>query len=248
MIEVGTARCAVRTPQRGVPTISLFFASCAQCSAKIADELLVFALARCLIRLSKKRRWMNSRKDPGRKFGRQYFAPLARDPKRRAENRLRCRRAQGHYQLWLNDSYLRFQPRAAGGSLARIWFLMDTSFPARLPLKMFHGVRHINLGPINSSFFERSIHYFPSGSNERFTGDILIISRLFAHEHDKGVLWTFAEYSLRCALVKVTRLAIFRRLAHGRPARCVGRLCRTGELLLLIRSHVPVKNRKSATL
>src|SRR2546427_3443505 len=48
--------------------LRLFFAGCAQCSAKIGDEVLVFAFARCLIGLPKKRRWVNSRENPRRKF------------------------------------------------------------------------------------------------------------------------------------------------------------------------------------
>src|SRR5207253_11316528 len=89
---------------------------------------------------------------------------------------------------------------------------------------------------------------FPGRSNEGSPRDVFIVPRLFANQHHRCAFRTFTKNRLRCALVKVTRLAIFRRIAHGRPARCVGRLYRTGELLLLIRSHVPVKNRKSATL
>ncbi len=95
---------------------------------------------------------MDRREDPRRKFGRQQFAAFPRDAERRTENRLGCRRAHCYHQLWLNDSQLCFQPRAAGCDLARIWFLMNAAFPARLPLKMLHRVRDINLGSINSCF------------------------------------------------------------------------------------------------
>ena len=42
----------------------LFFASGAKGSAKVANKMLVFAFARFLIGLAKKRRWMNSREHP----------------------------------------------------------------------------------------------------------------------------------------------------------------------------------------
>jgi len=190
---------------------------------------------------------MNSRKNPRREFRRQYFAVLACDPKTRAENRLRCRRAHGHHQLWLNDSQLRFQPWAAGCDFARIRLLMNPAFPARLPLKMLYRVCDINLGPIDSGFFQSSIHDFPSGSHERLASDILVISRLLPDQHHRCAFRAFAEHGLRRTLVKVTRLTIFRRFAHGRPACRIGRLCRTGELFS-IRSHVSIMNRNSRAI
>src|SRR6516164_9925208 len=128
------------------------------------------------------------------------------------------------HQLWLNDSQLRFQPRSAGCNLARIRFLMDPPFPTRLPFEMFHCVRDVTLGSINSSFFERLIHDFSSGSNERFASHVFVISRLFADQHHHCTLRTFAKDRLRRALVEVACLTIFRRLAHSRPARRVRRL------------------------
>src|ERR1051326_3535302 len=162
----------------------LFLGSRLHCRAKIAYEVLVLALARGLIGLSKKRRWMNSRKDSRCQFGRQNFAALARDAKRRAENRLGRRRAHRDYEVGLNGPKLCLQPRAAGSDLARIWFLMDPPFAARLPLEMFHRVGDVNFFPINSSFFQRLIHDFARRPNERFTGNIFVVSRLFADQHD----------------------------------------------------------------
>ena len=185
--------------------------------------MLVLALARGLVWLPKKRRWMHGRENAPRKFRRQYLAAFARDSKRRSENRLCCRRAHGNHQLWLNNSQLRFQPRSAGGDLARIWFLMNPSFAAGLPLKMFHRVRHINLGSINSSFLKRLVHDFPGGSNERSPGDVFIISRLFANQHDRGVLWAFAKHSLRCTLVKMTRRAVPRHILYFDQTRSIRR-------------------------
>jgi len=88
---------------------------------------------------------------------------------------------------------------------------------------MFHRVRDINLRSVDSSFFERSIHDLSSGSNEGFTGDIFIIPWLFADQHHRCCFRPLAKNCLRRALVKVARLAIFRRLAQRRPARCAGR-------------------------
>src|SRR5262249_7830616 len=117
---------------------------------------------------------------------------------------------------------------------------MNPSFSARVPLKMFHCVRDINLGPINSSFLERLVHDFSSWPNERSSGDILVIPRLFANKDYPCPLRAFPENCLRGTLVKVTRLAIFRCVAHSRPTRRVGWPC--GPRELLIRSHLPIRN------
>ena len=166
--------------------------------------MFVLALTRFLIRLSKKRRWVDSREDPRRKLRRQYLAALARNAKSRAENRLCRRRTQGHHQFWLNDSQFRFQPGATGCSLAGIWLLMNPSFPARLPLKMFHRVRDIYLGPINPSFLQRLIHDFSSRSNKGFASDIFVISRLLPDQHHGCALRAFAKNSLGRSFVQMT--------------------------------------------
>ena len=57
----------------------LFFVDGAYRRAKITDEMLVFAFARCFVRLAKERRWVNSRKHSRRKFKGQDFATLASD-------------------------------------------------------------------------------------------------------------------------------------------------------------------------
>ena len=70
--EVQNARCQD-------DRMILFFADGAYRRAKITDQMLVFAFARCFVRLAKERRWVNSRKHPRRKLGRQDFATLASD-------------------------------------------------------------------------------------------------------------------------------------------------------------------------
>src|SRR2546430_2282932 len=92
--------------------------------------MLVFAFARLLVRLPKKRRRMNSRKDSWGKLGRQYFSPFARDTEPRTKDRLRCCGTHCHDQSWSNDSQLRFQPGPARCDLARVWFLMNPAFAA----------------------------------------------------------------------------------------------------------------------
>ncbi len=57
----------------------LFFADGAYRRAKITDEMLVFAFARCFVGLAKQRRWVNGREHSRRQFRRQDFTTLASD-------------------------------------------------------------------------------------------------------------------------------------------------------------------------
>src|SRR5205823_14339726 len=100
---------------------------------------------------------------------------------------------------------------------------MNPAFPPGLPLEMFHRVRDVNFLAINSRFLERSVHDFSRGPNERFTLLIFVIARLFADQHDRRVLRAFAENSLCGPLVKMTRRAFGRSVAHVGQARYVSR-------------------------
>jgi hypothetical protein len=57
-------------PDYRAPYQLLLFAGCLQRDVKIGNEKFVLALARCLVWLPKKRRWMNGRKNARRKFRR----------------------------------------------------------------------------------------------------------------------------------------------------------------------------------
>jgi hypothetical protein len=99
---------------------------------------------------------MNSREDSWRKLGRQHFSQFARDAEPRTEDCLRCRGTHCHDQFWPNDLQLCFQPRPARCDLARVWFLMNPAFAARLPFEMFYRVRGVNLRPIEkANYFSR---------------------------------------------------------------------------------------------
>src|SRR5438309_1719158 len=101
---------------------------------------------------------------------------------------------------WL-ESQFRLEPRLTRRHFARVRFLMNTPFAARLPFEMLHRVGDINLFAIDSRFLERAVHDFSGRTNERFPGNIFVIPRLLANEHDRRFLWTFAKYRLGGVLV-----------------------------------------------
>jgi hypothetical protein len=59
------------------------------------------------------------------------------------------------------------------------------------------------MAAIDSRFFECAIYDFSRRSDERFAGEILLISRLFSNQHDWRGFRSFAKDSLRGALVRM---------------------------------------------
>jgi hypothetical protein len=92
---------------------------------------------------------------------------------------------------------------------------VNPAFAARLPFKVFHHVRDINLRPINSGVLERAIHNLPSRTNEWFARDIFVIARLFANQHHRCALWSFPKNSLGRSLVQMTCSAVSGCFTHG---------------------------------
>src|SRR5262249_54802113 len=174
---------------------------------------------------------MNRREHSRRKLRRQYLAALACDAEPRTEDGLRCCGTHGHDQSWPNDSQLRFQPRPADCDFARVWFLMNPAFAARLPFEMFYRIRDVNLRPIDSSFLERAIHDFSSGTNEGFTRDVFVVAGLFANQHHRSMLRTFAKHGLGATFVEIACRAVSCCFAHRAQTCRIRRLRWSGGFL-----------------
>jgi len=130
------------------------------------------------------------------------------------KNALPRGRSETNDELRFYKAHFRLEPWAAGCDLARVWFLMDSTLTSRLPFKMLHGVRHVNMAAIDSRFLQSAVHNFPRWSDKRPASDVFIIPRLFANQHNWRILGSLAEDSLRRVLVKVTCLAMLCRLAY----------------------------------
>ena len=157
---------------------------------------------------------MNGRKHPWCELRGQHLASLPCDPESRAENGLCRSRTHCHDEVGLNDPQFRFHPGTTRGDFARVRLLVNPAFAARLPFEVFHHVRDINLRPIDSGVLERAIHNLPSRTYEWFARDIFVIARLFANQHHRCALRTFAKDSLGRSFVQMTSSAMSRCLAH----------------------------------
>ncbi len=136
------------------------------------------------------------------------------DAKRPAEERLGCGRAEQHEHPGLDHRDLCLEPGAASGDLARARLLMNAPLPARLPLEVLHGIRHVRSGAVDPGLGERLVEEPPRRADERAPGPILLVARLLADEHGGRGLRALAEDGLgseppelapptaRCSLAK----------------------------------------------
>ena len=124
---------------------------------------------------------------------------------------------------------------------------MNSALSSRLPLKMLHRIGDVHFLAINPGFFECLIHDFPCRSDEWFACDIFVITRLFADEHNRRALWAFSKHRLRGALVKMTRRAFARRLAHLVQTGCIWRP-RRSRVFFVVRWHPDYESKINAEL
>lgn len=73
---------------------------------------------------------------------------------------------------------------------------MQASFATLHKLKVLHDIGQINFFSRQLHFGERGIEQLPGRADERLTGQVLRIARLFADEHDARVCRAAAKDSL----------------------------------------------------
>ena len=76
---------------------------------------------------------------------------------------------------------------------------------------MLHRIRHVHEVSIDARGDQGFVENVARRSDERLAGAILLVSGLFADEHDRGAPGAGAEYGLRAGFPKVTRAAGLRR-------------------------------------
>ena len=84
----------------------------------------------------------------------------------RPENCLRRRSSQTNNNFRVDRRNLSLQPRLACTRFRRTWLLVDTPLPALVELEVLHGIRHIDVRPVDSGFFEGAIDQASSGNIE----------------------------------------------------------------------------------
>src|SRR3954453_6850376 len=155
---------------------------------------------------------MNRRQNFRRERRLEDFPALTRHPECGAKDRLGRGRTKTDEQLRFHDAQLRFHPWATRRDFARVRFLVNAPFAARLPFEMLHRVRHVDVVAIDLGFLERAIEQLAGWPDERLSGEILLVAWLLAQEQQLRPLRTFAEDGLRSELIEMTSGA---RLCRG---------------------------------
>src|SRR5437660_3085713 len=117
----------------------------------------------------------------------------------------------------------------AGLDLGIVRLLVQAALAARLEFEVFDGVGHIDARTIDAGLRERAVEHRTGRTDEWLAGQILLVARLLADEHDGRVRGAFAEHGLGRVLVERTAAAIRgvlprrRQAAIGRWRRLWGR-------------------------
>ena len=134
---------------------------------------------------------------------RNNLTTLSGDSKRRAQKRLRRGRAEA--QDYLGSHRLDFgdKPRSARDDLGTTGFLVYP--PSAAPpseLEMLHGVGLVRQPWIDVGLVECSSEQSSRRTDERQTRAVLLVPRLFAHQHDRGPGLSMTEDRLGGVLKK----------------------------------------------
>jgi hypothetical protein len=152
-------------------------------------------------------------------------APLARDTKSRAEQRLSSGRAEKHEHARLDSRELAVEPVPASGDFGAVRLVMDAPLPPGAPLEVLHRIRHVHPLSVDACGSECFVEHASRGTDERPTGEIFAISGLLTHEHQRCVRRPFAEHRLGGVAPQVARTTVGRVVSEpcdirgGRHAR-----------------------------
>lgn|SRR5919109_1252320 len=168
---------------------------------------------------------MNRRRHRRQSVSFDDLAPVLRETELGAEQGPCSRRAEANDQLRLGDGDLLIEPRTACVDLPHRWFLVDATFPALLPSKVFDGVRDVDVRSIDACLLEGPIQDRTGRTDERLAREILSVAGLFADKHDVGDRIAFAEHRLcgtfpqvaiaTCSGVTTQTLKLHRRRARA---------------------------------
>jgi hypothetical protein len=99
--------------------------------------------------------------------------------------------------------YLGHEPWTASAHFPQTWLFMQPPVAARFPLEVLDGICDVNSLAIYSCLFHTSSQKFSRWSDERLSGLIFLVARLFTDKHDRRVCGSLSEYGLRGFTEKV---------------------------------------------
>src|SRR4051812_4512753 len=139
--------------------------------------------------------------------GLDQLAPLPRDAKVAAKERLGRSRAETDEHTRLQHRNLGVEPWPAGGDLAPVRLLVDSSLALRLPLEVLDDVGDVDLRAVDPSLLEGAVEQLAGRADERTALEILLVAGLLPDEDDVRVRGPLAEHGLRAGLPERASLA-----------------------------------------
>jgi hypothetical protein len=110
--------------------------------------------------------------------------------------------AERYDQIRIDDRTLLFEPPAAALDLVSVGALMEATLSALFELEVFDRVGDEDFDAIKPRICDRPIKHTASRPDKGTTLQIFVISRLFPHEHDLGVVPTFSGDHLGRILIE----------------------------------------------
>ena len=99
---------------------------------------------------------------------REHFSVLFRHAKTSSHQRLRRGCSESHDDLRLDDLQFRIEPRAIRRNLARVGFLMQSTFAHGLPLEVLHRVGDVHASAVDFCFSQSPVQQHSRWADERF--------------------------------------------------------------------------------
>jgi len=121
---------------------------------------------------------------------------------RLAQQRMRGRCAQCDGQRRPDKRALTIEPPATGNNLAAVRAGVQSPLSARLELEVLDRVGHVSGAAIDTRIAERAVEQLSRRPDKGLPGQILLIARLFANEHQPCIDRTFAKHRLGCAAMQ----------------------------------------------
>ena len=87
-------------------------------------------------------------------------------------------------------------PPPARFDLAGLRLVVDAPFAALDELEMLDRIGDVDRRAVDPGLLERDVEQLPGRADERPSGEVLLVTRLLADEHDRGIQRTFAEHGL----------------------------------------------------
>ena len=145
------------------------------------------------------------------------FATFAADRDRPAQYGTCGGGAEGDRDARADEHLFLFDPPAAGLDFAGVGFGVDAALAALFELEVLHRIGDVDAGAVDLGFGDGAVEDLPGGAHERRAGEVLLIARLFADEHQRRIDRAFAEDGLCRMLVEVAAGAGRGLFAQRRP-------------------------------